>query len=1345
MKRTVLNLVAVAFLGMAAGVLAQGTAFTYQGRLNDGGNPASGIYDLRFAIYDALTNGTQQGNALTNSATAVNNGLFTVTLDFGNQFPGANRWLDMAVRTNGAGAFAPLSPRQLIATTPYAVQAANAVAANAVTGPVAASQLTGTLSPNNIAAGSITGTMLATGSVSRANLADGSISFEKLQTIYAGSLLTTFSGSGLFGQSVLYDPSSGILAIDAPSAIAPWGIGNPNAPTSAVNGVIFQFDVNGTLLNTLFDVGTTSFVEEFGYAMMSFNGNYLVGSPNYATSGRAYLRNAGIGNGTVFANPGPTGADRFGEAVASWFSTYPNSAIGAPRKNIPVVFSGVVHLFNNFNGALSATLTNPVPTGNAYFGSALLAFGGAGLFVGAPGGGAGSSGVVYFYPNLQASQAATVVFTNPAPTVYDNFGQSLAAMGTARVLIGAPNDDAGATDAGAAYLFNTNGTLLTTFLNPAPATNGWFGKAITAVGSDKVLISAPGNGSGGVVYLFNTNGTLLGIYKNPRAMSGDSFGWSLAPVGTDRVLVGAPTANAAYLLQLFSDSYVSGLSAEHVLANSITTASLADGAVTAQKVSGVLNDTQLSANIARLSGQNQVFTGRNTFSDPLNTFAGDFSGNGFHVTNVFLQNIRTGKDIQLARLTLASSPGAGLAPYATATGDVNGDGFPDLISVQNSPNAMAILTNNGAGQFGYFSSPFMNAGPRDVVAGDFNGDGFVDLATAHYFDGGIFGVYKSVNIRLNNGSGGFALAQEIPVGVEASSLAVAHFNGDTNLDIVCMNYGSATVTVLTNNGSGHFTSAGAYFVGTTPFAVAAGDLNGDGKAEIIVANFNSSPTVLINQGSGALFSASPFPRFLQSLDAVFSDFNGDGKNDVAFAGGGTIAVYFGNGNGGFSSSNYFDVGGYATSIAAVDLTGTGKRDLVCAVDANSVRTFLNDGGGHFYPPAVIPVGSTPGRPQTADVNGDGRIDIVSGNSGSANYSVLLNSTVFNGTFAGNGASLTSLNAGQLTTGTVPDARLSTNVALRAGGNAFTGNQTVLGGNVGVGTTNPARRLTVQTATEDYGLEHTDGAKRLSTYLGQGGAWLGTVSADPLFFFVNDGQASVTLDTTGNVGIGTASPVKLLQVGSSAVPGSEGMIHLASRAPLSSAARDWQIGVPRPGENAVGIAYSFNIHDTGLTYPSQFLVQWGSGNVGIANTNPTQLLVVGNAASPAYCNGTTWVNGSDRNAKEDFAAVDAQEILARVAALSIQSWSYKAQPGHKHVGPMAQDFHAAFGLNGSDDKHISTVDEGGVALAAIQGLNEKVEGRSQRSEVRIEKLETENAELKARLEKLERFLTEKSAR
>jgi hypothetical protein len=79
--------------------------------------------------------------------------------------------------------------------------------------------------------------------------------------------------------------------------------------------------------------------------------------------------------------------------------------------------------------------------------------------------------------------------------------------------------------------------------------------------------------------------------------------------------------------------------------------------------------------------------------------------------------------------------------------------------------------------------------------------------------------------------------------------------------------------------------------------------------------------------------------------------------------------------------------------------------------------------------------------------------------------------------------------------------------------------------------------------------------------------------------------------------------------------------------------------------------------------------------------------------------------SDRHAKERFTPVDPQAVLAKVAALPITQWNFKGQPGEAHLGPMAQDFHAAFGL-GPDERHIATVDADGVALAAIQGLNQK---------------------------------------
>ena len=118
---------------------AQGTAFTYQGRLSAGGNPASGVYDLSFALYDAASGGTRHGLPVSATAVGVTNGLFTVTLDFGNQFSGSALWLDISVRTNGAVSYAELSPRQPITPAPYAITAEN------LDGTLPASQLSGTV------------------------------------------------------------------------------------------------------------------------------------------------------------------------------------------------------------------------------------------------------------------------------------------------------------------------------------------------------------------------------------------------------------------------------------------------------------------------------------------------------------------------------------------------------------------------------------------------------------------------------------------------------------------------------------------------------------------------------------------------------------------------------------------------------------------------------------------------------------------------------------------------------------------------------------------------------------------------------------------------------------------------------------------------------------------------------------------------------------------------------------------------------------------------------------------------------------------------------------------------
>lgn len=137
---------------------------------------------------------------------------------------------------------------------------------------------------------------------------------------------------------------------------------------------------------------------------------------------------------------------------------------------------------------------------------------------------------------------------------------------------------------------------------------------------------------------------------------------------------------------------------------------------------------------------------------------------------------------------------------------------------------------------------------------------------------------------------------------------------------------------------------------------------------------------------------------------------------------------------------------------------------------------------------------------------------------------------------------------------------------------------------------------------------------------------------------------------------------------------------------------------------------------------------GTHNDGANNPGGgTTLMTLDNSGNLRTVTGTI-ASLSDRNAKTNFAAVNPHAILERVAALPIESWSYKeAPPGQRHIGPTAQDFHAAFGV-GLDDKSICLVDEGGVALAAIQGLNQK-----------LEEQRAENAELKRELVELTKLV------
>ena len=158
------------------------------------------------------------------------------------------------------------------------------------------------------------------------------------------------------------------------------------------------------------------------------------------------------------------------------------------------------------------------------------------------------------------------------------------------------------------------------------------------------------------------------------------------------------------------------------------------------------------------------------------------------------------------------------------------------------------------------------------------------------------------------------------------------------------------------------------------------------------------------------------------------------------------------------------------------------------------------------------------------------------------------------------------------------------------------------------------------------------------------------------------------------------------------------------------------------------------------WPDQFLVQANGGARFQDRAMGWWVEMVGSypitTSTGAYLtSGGTWSDSSDRNLKENFEPVDPAQVLEQVAQLPVSTWNYKAEDDAvRHMGPVAQDFYAAFGL-GADDKHIAALDSSGVALAAIQGLY----AQNQEQTARIEALEAENEALRSQLNDLGRRL------
>jgi uncharacterized protein (DUF2141 family) len=351
---------------------------------------------------------------------------------------------------------------------------------------------------------------------------------------------------------------------------------------------------------------------------------------------------------------------------------------------------------------------------------------------------------------------------------------------------------------------------------------------------------------------------------------------------------------------------------------------------------------------------------------------------------------------------------------SVAVGDLNGDGKPDLLvgSRSRSPNGLVgvvnVLLGVGDGTFqekGLYGTAGLNA---NVALADVNGDGKLDmLASGCAFKDCFTGV---VTVHTGNGDGTFAGGSYVfgTGGMSPSSPAVADFNGDGKLDLVVANCGNGcqtgagTVGVLLGNGDATFQTAVTYGTGGIgPHRVIVADVNGDGKPDLIVPNSCTtsgnctygpgSVGVLLGKGDGTF---QPAVTYGSGGDYAFSvavaDVNGDGKLDLVvanFCGNsscstpGPLGVLLGKGDGTFQPVIPYSPGASLGQITLADVNGDGKLDVVTPSSIPNLMVLLGNGDGTFQAPVFYNTGGFGGGGiVVADVNGDGPPDVMVTNS-----------------------------------------------------------------------------------------------------------------------------------------------------------------------------------------------------------------------------------------------------------------------------------------------------------------------------------------------------------------------------
>ena len=468
-----------------------------------------------------------------------------------------------------------------------------------------------------------------------------------------------------------------------------------------------------------------------------------------------------------------------------------------------------------------------------------------------------------------------------------------------------------------------------------------------------------------------------------------------------------------------------------------------------------------------------------TGTNPQSVSTGDFDGDGKTDLAVTNQNSNT---VSVLRNTGNSGTisfsakvdfTTGTSPSSVSTGDLDGDGKPDLAIANLNSGTVSVLRNTGSTGVISFATKVDNTTgttqPISVSTADLDGDGKMDIAVANAGSNG-------VSVFRNTGSIGtisFAVKVDYGTGLYPQSISIGDLNGDGKLDLAVANYNSGTVSVLRNTGSTgtiSFATTMNFSTGSGPYSVSIGDLDGDGKLDLVAANYSSSTiSILRNISSSGTISLATKVDFatatglgLGPRSVSIGDFDGDGKADfVNSFPNSTVSVFRNRINGlcpptittfaptsgpvgttviitgtnfnttpannivFFGATRAIVSAGSSTSLTLVVPVGASYQpvsvtNIINGLSAYSPKPFITTfpcGGAvdtnSFDAKVDFTAGTVPYSVSTGDLDGDGKADLAVVNQYSSSVSVFRNT--------GNSGAISFATKVDFTTGSYPES------------------------------------------------------------------------------------------------------------------------------------------------------------------------------------------------------------------------------------------------------------------------------------------------------------------------------------